>query len=299
MPPKIPIFIGLFYNIFQKFSIKISKTFNKSAKKRQQYGMAKILNSFLCAFAVFFLCFAWIYYSLKDDVLALGLSGIVALCTCYLIWKALSGLDLSKKIKLAQKSAVTSFVNLLRFGADNAALFENMLHYYRFEVERESYDSLIVTKNGQKSYVSINFSHDSLNRDELREAVVSAKRAACSRLYIFTVKADTPSVSVANGQINTVVIDAQNTYALFEQCDKLPALPPQKTPKKATFAARFAFNRRRFGWYLASSLFMLLISIISYFPWYTLAWATVFFVLSVYSLVNKRFNTQPTRVSLD
>ena len=261
--------------------------------------MAKILNSFLCAFAVFFLCFAWIYYSLKDDILAFLLSLIVALCTSYLIWKAQSHFDAGKKIKFAQKNAISSFVNLLRFGTDNAAIFEEMLRYYRFEVERVNYDSLIITKNGQKSYVAINFSHDSLNKDELRDAVIAAKRAACVRLYIFTAKAYTALVDVANGQIHTVTVDAQNTYALFEQCDKLPALPPQKTPKKATFVARYAFNRRRFGWYFASSLFMLLISFIAYFPWYTLGWATVFFALAVYSLVNKRFNVEPTRVSLD
>ena len=260
--------------------------------------MAKILNSILCAFAVFFLCFLWIYYALKDDIVALALSGIVALCSWYLIWRSLTRIDLGKRMKLAQKSAVSSFVNFLRFGADNATLFEGMLRYYRFETERVGYDSLIATKNGQKSYIAICFAHDKLNQDELRDAVVAAKRAACHRLYIFTVKADAASVATASGQA-TVTIDAHNTYALFEQCNKLPALSTQKSPKKASFAASFAFNKRRFGWYLTSSIFMLLISVISYFPWYTLGWATAFLTLAVYSLVNKRFNTAPTRVTLD
>ena len=261
--------------------------------------MAKILNSILCAFAVFFVCFAWVYYSLKDDVLAVLLSGVVAACTLYLIWKTLTSVETGKKIKLAQKNAVTSFVNFLRFGADNATVFEKMLLYYRFEVERIDYDNLIVTKNGQKSYVAIRFAHDKLSQDELREAVIAAKRANCNKLYLFTVKADSASVAVANGQIQTAVIDAQNVYTLFEQCDKLPDVPTQKSPKKATFVAQYAFNRRRFGWYFASALFMLLISFISYFPWYTLGWSTVFLALAVYSLVNKRFNVAPTRVSLD
>ena len=261
--------------------------------------MAKILNSILCAFAVFFVCFAWIYYSLKDDVLALILSLVVAACSWYLIWKGQATIDSGKKIKLARKNALASFVNFLRFGADNAALFENVLRYYRFEVERQDYDSLIVTKNGQKSYVSICFSQESLSKDELRSAVISCKRAGCHRLYIFTNKADSSAVATANAQVPTSIIDAQNTYTLFEQCEKLPDLPMQKPPKKVTFVAQYAFNKRRFGWYFASSLFMLLISIISYFPWYTLAWATVFLALSVYSLVNRRFNVAPTRVSLD
>ena len=261
--------------------------------------MAKILNSILCAFAVFFLCFAWIYYSLKDDVLALALSLIVAICSWYLIWKGQERIDVGKKNKLAHKNEIASFVNLLRFGADNAAIFEDMLRYYRFEVEKQDFDSLIVSKNGQKSYVSICFAQDSLSKDDLRTAVISCKRANCEKLYIFTVKADGTAIATANAHVPTSIIDAQNTYVLFEQSDKVPALPQQKPPKKVSFVAQYAFSRRRFGWYFASSLFMLLISFISYFPWYTLGWATVFFALATYSLVNKRFNVAPTRITLD
>ena len=261
--------------------------------------MAKILNTFLSAFAVFFLCFAWVHYSLKDNLWALALSAVVALCSGYLIWKAQDGLASGKKAKLAHKSAVANLVNLLRFGTDNAALWEEMLRYYRFEVEKLDFDNLITTKNGQKSYVAIRFAHDKLSLDEVRDAVLSAKRANCCCLYLFAAKSDAACAAIANGQIKTVTIDAQNTYALFEQCDKLPALPATKPPKKVSFVAQYAFNRHRFGWYFSSSLFLLLISIISFFPWYTLAWATVFLALAVYSLVNKRFNSTPTRVSLD
>lgn len=261
--------------------------------------MAKILNSFLCAFGIFFICFAWVYFSLKDDVLALALASIVALSSAYLIWKALNQIDIGKKIKISKKKELANFVNYLRFAPDNASTFEKMLRYYRFEVEQQSFDNLIASKNGQLNYVSINFSHDSLTRDELRNAIVAAKRANCQSLYIFTTKTDVASMTCANSYINTIFIDAANTYALFEQCDKLPAIPNQSAPKKSTFIAQYAFNRRRFGWYFTSSIFMLLISIISYFPWYTLAWATIFFILAVYCLVNKRYNYTQTRVTLD
>lgn len=261
--------------------------------------MAKILNTFLCAFAVFFLCFAWIYYSLKDDVLAVALSLIVAISTLSLLWIATSRFDAGKKIKLAQKNAVSSLVNYLRFGLDNATLFCDLMQYYRFSTTKVDCDALIATKNGQSSYVAICFAHDKLSSDELRNAVISAKRAACNRLYVFTTKVDSSLIAVANSHVTTTVIDAQNTYTLFEQSSKLPSIPQQKAPKKASFVANYAFNRKRFGWYFASSLFMLLISFIAYFPWYTLAWSTVFFALAVYSLVNRRFNVPPTRVTLD
>ena len=261
--------------------------------------MAKILNSFLCAFGIFLICFAWVYYSLKDDTLAFALAAIVALCSAYLIWMALERIDTGKQIKTAKKKALTGFINFMRFGADNATIFENMLRYYRFDIVKKEFDSLIITKNGQNSYVSINFLHDSISRDELREAVVSAKRANCHNLYIFTTKVDATSAASADAHINTIFVDADNTYALFEQCDKLPTIPKQSAPKKVTFLAQYAFNRRRFGWYFTSSLFMLLISLISYFPWYTLAWSTIFFALAVYSLVNKRYNYVKTVVTLD
>ena len=261
--------------------------------------MAKILNSFLCAFGIFFICFAWVYYSLKDDTLALALAVIVALCSAYLIWKTLGKIDTGKQIKIAKKKAVANFIDFFRFGADNAAIFQEVLRYYHFEIVKQTFDSLIVDKNGKICYVAIDFCHDSLTRDALREAVVSAKRANCNHLYIFTNKVDAASVACANTHINTTFIDADNTYALFEQCDKLPSIPKQSAPKKASYFAQYAFNKRRFGWYFASSLFMLIISLISYFPWYALAWATIFFALAVYSLINKRYNYTRTRVTLD
>ena len=261
--------------------------------------MAKILNTILCALIIFLLCFVWIVYCLKDNTIALVLSLIVSVASAYLIWRAQTTHANRKKLKLAERKKIAALGQHLRFGKDNSTLFGEMLRYYRFEVTPVDYDNLTVTKNGVKSYVAIRFLRDTLSLDELISAVVAAKRAECNKLYVFANKFDKTALTVADQELHTVSVDIANTYALFEQCDKLPALPQQKPASKPSFVAKYAFNKKRFGWYFASSLFMLVISVISYFPWYTLSWATVNLALALYSLLNKRYNTEPTRVTLD
>ena len=260
--------------------------------------MSKVLNCLLCTVIVFLLSFLWIVYCLKDSTLAFALSLIVALASCYLIFKSLSKLDNGKKLKQAKKKNIASLSEYLRFNENNAELFAALLRYYRFEVNTFDYDNLVVTKDNVTGYVALRFNQDSLSKDEMCKAVVMAKRNKCSKLYIFTNKIDNSLVKLADKYLHTVSVDIANTYALFENCDKLPTLP-KNAVKKSSFIVGYAFNRRRFGWYFASSLFMLAVSVIAYFPWYTLSWATVLFALAVYSLLNTRYNTPPTNITLD
>ena len=261
--------------------------------------MAKILNCILCSIAVFLLSLTWIYYCLRDSTLALWLALAVALCSCYVIWRIQKKWENGKKIKLAKRKNIAALGEYLRFGENNAELFAQMLRYYRFEVEKVNGDDLTVVKNGVISYVATRFVQDSLGKDELVKAVIAAKRANCSKLYVFTNKADKTLVDTANAHLHTVTVDVANTYALLEQCDKLPALKEIKPSKKPIIIAKYAFNRRRFGWYFTASLFMIALSVISFIPWYMLTWATINLGLALYSLLNRRFNIPPTNVTLD
>lgn len=260
--------------------------------------MAKVLNSLLSTIMIFLLTFTWAYYCIKNVTWALALLAIVSVCACYLLWKSLSKWDDGKRLKKQQKKAISDFAEYLKFGEDNASLFEDMLKYYGFEVFKTDYDSLDAVKNGVKSYAVIHFEQDALSKDALRNAVVDAKRRKAEKLYVFTCKADQPLQTLANAHIPTSFIDAKNTYQLFEQCDKLPAVKI-KSRAKSSFVAKYALCKQRFGWYLGSCLFLTAVSIVSYFPWYTLAWATVMFALALYSLLNKKYNIIETRVKLD
>ena len=261
--------------------------------------MAKILNCILSTIAIFLLFFTWVYYCLKDSAIAFWLSLVVALASAYLIWRFQTERDNGKKIKLAKRKSIAALSEYLRFGENNAELFADMLRYYRFDVEKVDFDNLIVVKNNVKSYVATRFVQDSLDKVELCKAVIAAKRTRCEKLYVFANKVDKALLDSANAHIHTVSVDVANTYALLEQCDKLPAISEIKPSKKPLIIAKYALNRRRFGWYFTASLFMLAISVISYIPWYTLSWATINLGLALYSLLNKRFNVPPTNVTLD
>ena len=261
--------------------------------------MAKILNCILCTIAVFLLSLTWVYYCLRNSTLALWLSVVVALATAYVVWRFLTERENGKKIKLAKRKCISALSEYLRFGVDNAQLFAEMLQYYRFEVEKVDYDNLIVVKNNTRSYVTLRFVQDSVSKDDLVRAVIATKRADCAKLYVFANKVDKPLVDVANVHVHTVTVDVANTYALLEQCDRLPELKEIKPSKRPFIIAKYAFNRRRFGWYFTASLFMLAIAVISFIPWYMLTWATINLALALYSLLNKRYNAVPTNVTLN
>ncbi len=261
--------------------------------------MAKILNTLLGSLCVFFVCFLWIVYCLKDGASAAGLAAIVAVAAGYLIYNVQSEQNLRKSQKRAAQKRTEALGEYLRFGEDNAALFEKMLSYFRFEVQKEGYDDLIAVKNNVKGYVALRYASDALTKEQLALAVAEAKRKKCDKLYLFAHKADKSLLAQAEKVLPVTFADVANVYALLEQSDKLPQLNTEKPSKKASFAAKYAFSRKRFGLYLATTVFLSAITVISYVKWYTLAWATASLALALYSLLNKRYNAQPTAVTLD
>ncbi len=259
--------------------------------------MAKILNNILCTAMIFAITFLWTYYGIKDATVAAVLSLVVALCSSYLLYRALSKWESAKNAKKQRKKAVNDFAEYLKYGENNAKLFAELFEYYNYAITPIDYDNFIATKNG-KYFVAVCFEQNALTQDELRKAVVCAKRNKADKLFVLAAKIDQPFVKAANARITTTFLDAANAYELLEQCDKLPQIPSARKTQTG-FVAKYAFNRKRFGWYMLSSLFMLVISVVSYFPWYTLSWATVMLALALYCLLNKRFNPTRTAVSID
>lgn len=259
--------------------------------------MAKILDNILCTLTIFALTFLWTYYGIKDVAWAAGLSLVVALCSSYLLYRAFSKWESSKNAKKQRKKAVSDLTEYLRYGENNAELFGELFRYYNYTVTPVDYDGFIAEKDC-KCFVAICFSQNALTLDELRKAVITAKRNKADKLFVLAAKTDQPLVKTANAHIKTEFIDGANAYELLEQCDKLPKIPSARKTKTG-LVAKYAFCRKRFGWYLSSSLFMLVISVVSYFPWYTLSWATVMLGLALYCLLNKRFNPTSTSVSID
>lgn len=261
--------------------------------------MSKIFNVILCVIIIFMLVFCWTYLSLKNSALSAVLAAIVSACSCYILWQASTKWENGKNAKQKYKKQLSAFSEYLQFNADNASLLSDMLAYYGFEVtEKLDYDGCLTKKNGRTCLARFVFAQDTLGKDALRQCVLTAKRKNCDKLYIFCNKCDKSLQSLANEHIETAFVDVANTYALFEQCGKLPNFPVKKA-KKTSFVANYAFNKKRFGWYAFSSVFTLALSAISYLRYYLLVWATAFFLLAVYSLFNKKHNPLPTQITLD
>ena len=261
--------------------------------------MAKILNTVLSAVAVFMLTFLWIVYCTKDGTTSFCLAAIAAIAAGYLIYRAQNASDKRKSRKNAQSKKAAALGEYLRYGDNNIALISDMMRYYRFDVISAGTDDLVAEKNGKKCYVALRYAADAVNKEELARCVVAARRAHCCKLYLFAHRAEQSLLKQASAYIETDLVDDANLTELLLQSDKMPQLPSRKTPSETRFAPKVAFNRKRFGWYFASSLFTAALSVVSYIKWYTLSWATICLILAIYSLVNRRYNVQPTSVTLN
>lgn len=259
--------------------------------------MSKILNTLLCALISFLLSFLWIVYCLKETEIAALLAAVVALCCGYLVFRAEKTRNARRSIKRDKAKQIGKLKETLRYGVDNAALFAKMLAYYRFDVSKTDNDNIVAAKNGKTSYVALRFAEETVSQRDIVQAAVQAMRRNCDRLLLFGCKADQTQLTNASKHIEVRFVDVANTYELLEKAEKIPPLVQKSHPMSPILPTML--SRKRFGWYFASSIFMLAISVVSFFPWYTLAWATVSFALALYSLLNRRYNMPPTLLTLD
>lgn len=260
--------------------------------------MSKILNNLLCTFAIFALSFLWVYYSLKSAIWAATLGAIIAASSAYLMWRIQSKSDKLKQVKIHNKKVVENLNDFLKFYHNNAEILSNLYRYYGYDVTDADYDSFIATRNGKTEYVRASFDDSAVSPAAVRSAIIQAKRKNVCALRMFVSKVDEPTRKTACQHFDVSFVDVANLYALLEQSDNLPVLPRAKKQNNG-FIAKYAFCRKRFAWYFASCVFLTVISVVAYFPYYTLGWATVMLALALYSMFNKRFNATRTTVSLD
>lgn len=247
---------------------------------------------------IFALSFLWVYYCLKSVTWALALGLILAFCSAYLIYRIQSKVGQIKVTKQRNKKAVANLYDYLKYNDDNSKLFAELYRYYHYDVEIVDFDNFIATKEQSSTYVATAYCKDSLTLSDVAERIVQAKRAKANRLRIYAAKADPIIARNAAKRFDVEFVDINNAYELLAQADKLPAVPEIK-PVKNSFVAKYAFCRKRFGWYFASSIFMALVSVVAFFPYYTLGWSTVMLVLALYSMFNTRYNSRSTTVKLD
>lgn len=247
---------------------------------------------------IFALSFLWVYYSLKSVMWAAALALTLAICSAYLIWRIQNKLGQVKSVKLQNKKAVANLYDFLKYNDDNAAVFAELYRYYHYTVTIIDFDSFLASKDNSATYVSLLYASDNLKPADVARTIVTAKRLKADKARIFVAKVDPTLAKTAAQHFDAQFVDISNAYMLLEQSGKLPCIPQSK-PTKSSFVAKYAFSRKRFGWYFGASIFMAIASLVAYFPYYTLAWATVMLALALYSLFNTRFNARQTNVTLD
>lgn len=266
-----------------------AQIFNKNFDVVNNCCMAKFFDVFLSSIAIFFVSFCWGYYVLRDYKLALGVAIVIGLCSSYIVYRIVNK-GQSKAVATKQKKAMlASFCNYLSFCENASDVFADLLKYYTFVIEKVGDECLVAVKNGQKSYVALMFDSDCVTVQEVRKAVKMAKANKVDKLVVFCLGAKATEIQLANGQLPTKFVDAKSCLTLFEQADKLPPLT-KPAAKKSAYFCQFAFSKKRFGGYFASGMFLIVTSMLTFFPLYSIVWGTALLGVALYSLLNKRYN---------
>lgn len=251
--------------------------------------MAKFLDVFLSSIGIFFVTFCWSYYVLRDTKASLWCALIVGVCASYIVYRIVcKSFDKATQSK-NQKAKISALTNYLCFCENIVAVICDLLKYYSFSIENRQNDGIVATKGEIRYYVVLLFDNDFVSTADVRRVVRRAKSARADKLIVFCIGVKPTDCQLANSQMPAKFVDTQNAYNLFEQADKLPTLD-KPAFKKSAYFAQFAFNKKRFGGYFASGMFLLVTSALTFFPLYSIVWGTALLFLALYSLLNKKYN---------
>ncbi len=260
--------------------------------------MAKFLDVFLSAVAIFFLAFAWIYHYLKNTTASLLGAVVFALCGGWLVFGILTSKQRKTHQKRAKKQQLTALFDYLCYHNDLCQVMLQMAKYYRFQAQKICDDHIVATKENNIVQLGFCFENTSLTNGEARKQIVQAKNNHAQKLILFCNGATAQVKTTAQEHFNVQFVDINNLFALLEQCNQLPTLANAKS-KKSSYFLQYALCKKRFRAYFAGGFFLLLTSALTFFPLYSIVWATALFGVAFYSLLNKKYNTQPTAVTLD
>ena len=261
--------------------------------------MRKTIDCVLTALMSAFLTFAWCRYLLKNNIIATLASCVVGLCIGYIALFVGDKTQRKNNATKQKKSTLAALSQMLTFGTDNAAIFQDLLTYYGYKCSTsDNGEEFIAEHDGKRFLVTLCFFDDKLNAATLRRTVVNARRADCNGLLVFCHNTDGGATSSAQKAsacgVEVKVFDIADICELMTQADKMPALPTIDGNKRVGIVGTYAFCRKRASQYLLATAFLVAVSFVSYIKLYNLLWASALFALGMYSLFNKRYNTRKT-----
>lgn len=259
--------------------------------------MGRTINNVICSLGVFVLSFCWSAYCLKDSVAASICAAVITASFATITELICANGRKNKLAKKQSKQQTANFTEFVRYNENNALLFESMLAYYGFVTIKKDYDNVVATKNNCRYLVAFRYETKTVCDEEMCKTIRLCKREHCDKILVFCEQSP-PQNKQNNGDIELTFCDVNNTIALLKQAEKMPKLPLTKKTK-SHFVANYAFCKKRFPLYFSSGLFMLFSSLFAVLKIYSLLWGTVFVLLAVYSLLNTRYNSKKTSLTLE
>lgn len=241
---------------------------------------------------IFGLVYLWLQYYTKNAVLSALVAtgaGLLTATILYLLTKKPN----KKQQKTAKKQTLESLATYLVF-KDNLQMFQSLYTNANYKLENKTEKGFIAVKNDVKKFVSINFNYSGLGVDSLIDLIKLASTSNCDEIAIFcnklgdNCKFAIDNYKIANSKLKVCTYEIDSVYSLLQNAELLPELPT--APKKQRFVLNYALNKKRTRYYLGAGFFMLIISVFSFFPIYSLVWASILTLLAIYSKFNRRFN---------
>lgn len=255
--------------------------------------MAKFFNVLLIGFAVFMVSFVWLYYFVKVAWISAVCAGGITLCCCVILYKLLpfkTKKYYSKKRKdLLEKLELFLSIN---GGTEIVADIFSTKGYETFFVK----NGFIASKAEKKLLICVWFKFSPLNKQNFAELIAFNRKINADKIIIYG-KTDfdiKPFCDYTDTRCTVFSVD--DLCKILEQNNTLPELP-ENTVKKDKKILIYAFNEKRFPYYIISSIALVGISFISFFPIYSLIMSALLLAAGIYSKFNKKFN-EKTRFSL-
>ncbi|HPG92746.1 MAG TPA: hypothetical protein PK675_04975 [Clostridia bacterium] len=248
--------------------------------------MAKFFNVLLIGFAVFSLAFVWLYYFVKVAWISALCSGGIALCSCIILYKLLP--FKTKKYYSKQRKDYLEKLELylsLYGGKEIVADVFRAKNYEIYFIE----NGFIAQKPERKLLVWVWFKFKPLARQDFSEILAVNRKINSDKIIIygktdFDVK---PLCEYSNTRCTVFSVD--DLCKILEQNNTLPDLP-EISVKKDRKIFIYAFNEKRFPYYIISSIALVGISFISFFPIYSLVMSALMLAAAIYSKYNKKYN---------
>lgn len=251
--------------------------------------MAKTLNNILISILLSSLLWCWTRYLTSSNIVAFCVA-ILSILLYILI--ARLGNRRHNDNKKVSKDTALSLAVALALSPQQLDIVANMYHYYGYKVTKKDVNCILVDKDNYQKIVMCCIDLSPLQPHQLIAAAKLAQQHGIVAIDVVHSEVSTNALATLQllKQYNIRLVDCAALYTMLSDSNLLPKLQ-KLSVSKPTVVASYALNRHRTKYYCGSAIFLVLISAISYFPLYTLIWATILTAIALYSYFNKRYNT--------